>query len=110
MTRTDDNNRRAPVADTLPWPQIERTPPSVLYAVALVVVAAAMVLLPVIYAALIACAAYATYWHLTNDTWILDGSGSVLVNVLAYFGPAVAAAILLFFMVKPFFARSTERE
>jgi Zn-dependent protease with chaperone function len=104
----DDEGTHASTADALIWPQIDRTPTSVLYAVGLAVVTVAMVLLPIIYSALIACAAYAVYWHLMNDTWILDTDGVALIRALAYFGPAVVAAILIFFMVKPFFARSTQ--
>ena len=111
MSNDDRQATRASTVDTLlaPFgPPIERTPISVLYGVGLVVVAAAMVLLPVVYAALIALAAYAVQWHLTNDTWILNADGIALMKALAYFGPAAAGAILIFFMVKPFFARSRE--
>jgi hypothetical protein len=76
-----------------------------LYRTGLAVVAFAMVLLPVIYLALIGLAAWAVFYHVKNNGWILSsGSGGSLFPPIAYFGPAVAGLILVFFMIKPFFA------
>src|SRR5262245_1415961 len=109
---TDDRRRPQDVSlDALLRPlgsPVRRTPVSPLYGAGLLVVTAGMVLLPVVYAALIVLTAYVVRWHLTNDAWILDGNGLGLIKALAYFGPVAAGAILLFFMVKPFFARSRE--
>jgi len=81
--------------------------PGLLYRVGLGVVAFAMVLLPAIYMGLIALTVWAVFYHLRNNTGILEGGsgrGSFLLMIL-YLGPAVAGAILVFFMVKPFFAK-----
>jgi hypothetical protein len=80
-----------------------------LYSAGLGVVAFAMVLLPLIYLALILLACWLVFLHLTNDTWIFSGgSGNMLIRLLVYFGPAVAGGILVFFMIKPFFAAKTK--
>ncbi len=77
-----------------------------LYKAGLTAVAFAMVLLPAIYVGLIVLAAWGVFYHLTNDTWIINnGSGAILFRLIGYLGPAAAGAILVFFMVKPLFAR-----
>jgi len=75
----------------------------------LALVAFAMVLLPLIYLALIGFAACAVLFHLKNDTWIFAGASGrgSLIRLILYLGPAVAGGILVFFMVKPFFAART---
>ncbi|HEY0551282.1 MAG TPA: M48 family metallopeptidase [Verrucomicrobiae bacterium] len=83
------------------------TKPGFLYQAGLAVVAFAMVLLPAIYMALIAAATWSVIYHLKHNVGILSGgSGRAgLGRLIIYLGPAVAGAILVFFMVKPFFAR-----
>jgi hypothetical protein len=83
---------------------IARTKTGPLYRAGLAVVAFAMVLLPLIYLALIAFTAWAVLWHLTNDTWMFSESSGGIIRLIVYLGPAVAGGILVFFMVKPFFA------
>ena len=75
-----------------------------LYRAALALVAFAMVLLPIFYLALIGLTAWAVYHHVTYDTWMLSGSGGGQFRLMAYLAPAVAGVILVFFMIKPFFA------
>lgn len=79
---------------------------TLLYRIGLGVVAFAMVLLPLLYLALIGLTAWLVVLHLKNDTWILARAHgrSGLIQLVAYLGPAVAGGILVFFMVKPFFA------
>ncbi|MEN9678219.1 MAG: Protease HtpX [Verrucomicrobiota bacterium] len=77
-----------------------------LYTAGLAVVAFAMVLLPLIYLALIGVTVWAVVLHLINDTWLFNqrsGRGG-FIALLLYLGPALAGGILVFFMVKPFFA------
>lgn len=76
-----------------------------LYKIGLAVVAFAMVLLPLIYIALIGLAAWGVYLHLTHNLWIISSRGGGLFRLIAYLGPAVVGGILVFFMVKPFFAK-----
>jgi Zn-dependent protease with chaperone function len=75
-----------------------------MYRVGLVIVAVAMLLLPLLYLALIGATGALVWWHVTENTWILDGSG-VQWRFLAYATPAVAGGVLVFFMVKPILAR-----
>jgi Zn-dependent protease with chaperone function len=90
---------------------IARTRTGPLYSAGLAIVAFAMVLLPLLYLTLIAFAAWAVLWHLKNDTWIFDGPSGRggFSRLLLYLGPAVAGGILVFFMVKPFFAAKAKR-
>jgi Zn-dependent protease with chaperone function len=83
---------------------ISRTKIRPLYSVGLAIVAFAMVLLPLIYIALIAMTAWLVLWHLKTNTWLFLGSGGVVLRLIAYFGPAITGGILVFFMIKPFFA------
>ncbi len=85
---------------------IHRTQTGLLYSAGLAIVAFAMVLLPLIYIALIALTAWAVLLHLKYDTWIFDGASGRggIYRLLLYLGPAVAGGILVFFMIKPFFA------
>jgi Zn-dependent protease with chaperone function len=82
-----------------------------LYGAGLAIVAFAMVLLPLLYMALIGFTVWAVLWHLRNDTWIFDGpSGRAgFSRFVLYLGPAVVGGILVFFMVKPFFAAKAKR-
>ena len=87
---------------------LPRWRPSVGYRLALLLVAAAMLLLPLVYIALVAAVAGALYWHVVNDAAIFSGvrgSGAMKLALLAYAGPIVAGGVLLLFMVKPLFAR-----
>lgn len=77
------------------------------YRVGLGAVAFAMVLLPTVYVALIAFAGWGIYWHVTHNISILHAeTGRASFGlILVYVGPIIAGLILIFFMVKPFFAR-----
>lgn len=83
---------------------IEPTRVSFTYRAALVIVALAMILLPILYLLLIAGVAAGVWWHVTNDTWLLGSSFSQW-RLLAYITPAFVGTTLLFFMVKPVLAR-----
>lgn len=84
---------------------INRTKLSLFYSIGLAVVAFAMVLLPAIYIALIALTGWGVLYHLTHNLGIMAGSGSGLGRLIIYLGPAIAGGILVFFMLKPLFAR-----
>ena len=113
MEHTDRLTARDPGAgalfDALGAP-ITATPISLLYRVSLIVVAAAMVLLPLLYVGLIVLTAYVVLWHVLNNAWLITRNTSVVFSVISYCGPIAAGAILIFFMVKPFFARLPEPE
>ena len=86
------------------------TKTGLLYRAGLAVVAFAMVLLPLIYIGLIVLAAWAVMLHLTHDTWIFAGAAGRggIMRLILYLGPAVVGGVLVFFMVKPFFAAKTK--
>src|SRR5262245_7724918 len=73
-----------------------------LYNAGLAFVAFAMVLLPVIYLALIGLTGWIFWYHLAHNAWIM--SETSVYRLMAYLGPAVAGFVLVFFMIKPFFA------
>jgi Zn-dependent protease with chaperone function len=88
---------------------IEPTAISGSYRLGLLLVTIAMILVPLLYLLLIAVVAWFLVWHLTTNTWILSGSGGGQWRLLGYLTPAVVGATLLFFMVKPIFARRADR-
>ncbi|MEW6302773.1 MAG: M48 family metallopeptidase [Verrucomicrobiota bacterium] len=80
------------------------------YKAGLAVVAFTMVLLPAIYIGLIALSGYGVYYHASHNSGILSGSGGATGKAIVYFGPIVVGVILVFFMIKPFFARAAKKE
>jgi Zn-dependent protease with chaperone function len=81
------------------------------YVVGLLVVAAAMLLLPLIYLGLVGAVGYAVYYHATeNLTLLTHGHGRGRARFLLYIGPLAIGVVLFVFMVKPFFARRARRE
>ena len=85
---------------------IPRSRVSVVYQIGLVFVAIAMVILPLLYLGLIALAGWATYHWATDFTSVMGGRGRVAVfRFGAYVAPLFAGVALVFFMVKPLFAR-----
>jgi Zn-dependent protease with chaperone function len=89
---------------------IRRPRLSPLYTVGLAIVAFAMVLLPAIYLALIGLTGWGVLYHLTHNGWIMSGSGGGFIKLILYLGPAVAGGILVFFMLKPLFARRAKKD
>lgn len=71
-----------------------------------------MVLLPMAYLALIALVAYGVYYHAVNHTGMLQTNSGrgVFYVFLAYAAPLVIGPILVFFMIKPLFARASNRQ
>jgi Zn-dependent protease with chaperone function len=87
---------------------IKRPRAAFLYSIGLGVVAFAMVLLPIIYVALIGLAAWGTYLWARTGTFLLSGSGGARIAFfkgVLYIAPLFAGVVLVFFMVKPLFAR-----
>lgn len=84
--------------------------PSPMYHLGILVSAAIMVLLPVLYIGLICLVCYGVYYHALHDTAILEGSrGRASVYALgAYLAPIIVGGNLIFFMLKPLFARSAK--
>lgn len=88
---------------------ITRTRVSLFYQLGLCVVAFTMVLLPLIYLALVCLAALAVFtWARGGLVLFSDhaGGGRVFfLKALVYIAPLFAGIVLVFFMVKPIFAR-----
>jgi Zn-dependent protease with chaperone function len=90
---------------------IEPTRLPAAYRFGLMIVGAAMLLLPLVYLGSIALTARAVWWHLTTNAGILGGRGNAQGRLLVYVGPALVGLVLMFFMVKPILARpSRERD
>lgn len=96
-------------------PKMERPRVSLLYGVGLVLVAAFMLLLPVLYVALVAALAYGVYfWAIHAREWLgLTGfhhSIRVMLFLFGVYGAVLGAGVIaVFFMFKPLFARRVER-
>ena len=90
--------------------QIVRPKTSVLYHVGLVLVAATMLLLPLIYVAMVGTVAYAVYFHAVHnfrpimDMGTINTGAIILFKLLIYFIPLFAGAVVVFFMFKPLLA------
>jgi Zn-dependent protease with chaperone function len=82
---------------------------SVLYQIGLVLVAVLMVILPLIYLAMIAVAGWAVFYYAVHCKFLVTsmtgGPRLYLVKLFAYAGPLFIGSVLVFFMVKPLFAR-----
>ena len=86
---------------------------SVFYQIALLLVAAMMVVLPVSYLALIAAMGYGVYWYAVTaqgmfSSWV-GGIWVLLAKLLLYLGPLLGGAVAVFFMFKPLLARRLRR-
>lgn len=97
-------------------PRIWKSP---LYLAALLIVAAIIVLLPLVYVGLIALTGYGLYYHAVNHASILSlpshphsraEASLLMLRLVAYFGALFVGAILILFMVKPLFARPARSE
>jgi Zn-dependent protease with chaperone function len=87
--------------------RLPRPPLPLAYSLGLVVVSAAMIVLPLLYLAIIAASAWAVLWWAVHGLDLLThGSlGSLKVRLLAYVAPLVAGGAVPVFFVKPLFSR-----
>ena len=83
---------------------IEPVKVSFVYTGGLMIVALAMVVLPILYLCLIGAAGYGVYYHATENDFILAQRGSTRLRTLMYFGPLIAGSAAVLFMFKPLFA------
>lgn len=79
------------------------------YRVTLGLTAFAMVLLPLAYLALIAAACYGIYLWAIKGGFIFSEAGTGWLTLLVYLTPLFVGTVLVAFMVKPLFARSSKR-
>ncbi|HKM54301.1 MAG TPA: M48 family metallopeptidase [Isosphaeraceae bacterium] len=82
--------------------------PSLLYRFWILIVASVMVLLPLIYLGIVGLACYGMYWHATHNHVVLRTVNG-MVALLFYAGPLAVFAVLIFFLLKPLFARPGHR-
>jgi Zn-dependent protease with chaperone function len=75
------------------------------YKVGIVVLTLAMLVLPALYLALIAAIAYLLYYHATAHLEGIARMRNWWALFFLYIGPLIVGAILLFFTIKPLFAR-----
>lgn len=94
---------------------IEAVQLSLGYRLAALFVAVLMVLLPLLYLAIIALAAYGVWRHATENLWLLNTSGSgggrangkaLVFSFMVYATPILAGGVMILFMLKPLFARA----
>jgi Zn-dependent protease with chaperone function len=78
------------------------------YRFGMAVVFAGMLVLLAVYVGIIVLSAYGVYYHLKEDSSIIQDSANYF-GVLAYLWPAVAGGVLVFFMVKPILAGKPEQ-
>src|SRR5436190_16320108 len=88
---------------------IPRTRTSFLYQIGLLLVTLVMLVLPLVYVAMVLAAAWGVWLYASHFRFLLAPSGVgprfYLVKLMAYIGPLFVGVVLLFFMVKPLFAR-----
>ena len=88
----------------------EQVHPTWTYRLALVLVGAVMLLLPMIYLGVIGLVGYGMYLHAIYDVAVFNGirgRGAILA-VIFYLGVLFAGGVAILFMIKPFFARSAD--
>ncbi len=76
-------------------------------------VALMMVLLPLVYLAMVAAVAWGVYYFATHCLFMVKsmegGARLYIVKLLAYFTPLFVGCVLVFFLIKPLFARRAPR-
>src|SRR5690349_3994872 len=95
----DDNH---PAAEWRIVGQTRPEPVSFLYKLGLAAVALVMVLLPIIYVGIIVLVAWGVYEHALHPRYQLGGG---ILAMLGYLAPIIVGGVLVFFMIKPLFAR-----
>lgn len=86
---------------------INRPRTSFFYQIGLILVTLMMLVLPVAYVGMIAAAAWGVFYYATHFTFLsgLGGPRIWMLKAVLYVGPIVAGLVLIFFMIKPLFAR-----
>jgi hypothetical protein len=75
------------------------------YQLGLLLAAATMLLLPLVYLALVGLVSFGVYYHAVEDITIFEGRGNAKGKFIAYVAPLVVGIILVLFMIKPLFAK-----
>ena len=88
--------------------QVPRVHLSVGYRLGLLITALVMLVMPLIYAAMVAVVCYGLYLHITRDFETLSQIHDGRVFLLLYILPIIAGVVLLLFMIKPIVTRKTQ--
>jgi Zn-dependent protease with chaperone function len=93
--------------------EIQKPKVSPFYQLGMLLSAFVMVLLPVVYVAMIALAAYGVYWYATRCSFLLHMHNYqvrlYILQLALYAAPLFTGAILVLFMLKPLSAKSGPR-
>jgi Zn-dependent protease with chaperone function len=92
--------------------RLPRTSVSPLYQIGLLIVAAAMIVLPILYLSLVGLVGFATYWWARYGTFVFVGGVNIhliILEGLLYLAPLIGGIIAVFFMFKPLLARRAPR-
>ncbi|MEM1202526.1 MAG: M48 family metallopeptidase [Acidobacteriota bacterium] len=81
-----------------------------LYRLALVLVTAIMVLLPLIYVALVVLTSYGVYYHGVHNLLLFEIIESRRTALISYVTPLFAGITLVFFMIKPLLAPRGDKQ
>jgi Zn-dependent protease with chaperone function len=105
--RLSEQELFAAFAGSFQWP-----PPTLAYRTALIVVAAALIVLPLVYLSCIVLVGYGIYYHARSHTELLSmGRGLAhLIFLALYAAPLAAGPVTVLSMVKPLVARPSRRE
>lgn len=90
---------------------IRRTRASFFYQIGLLLVTVVMLVLPVIYVGMIVAVGWGVFHYATHFTLLsgLRGPRIWMLKAVLYVGPILAGVVLIFFMIKPLFARRAAR-
>ena len=98
-TREDPRHLLDALPAKFPRPRI-----TIFYALALLLVAAAMLLLPVLYLLIVAGTATVLFLHASSGFSPLHSVAGAYGSLLLYFGPLFAGVVVLLLLLKPLFA------
>lgn len=83
------------------------------YRLGILLAAAAMVALPIVYIGLIIGVVWLMCWHATHNVTLASGGaggrGAIRSALALYIGPLIAGCVLVLFLLKPLFARPAKR-
>jgi Zn-dependent protease with chaperone function len=88
---------------------ITSAPVSFFYQLGLLLTAATMGILPIVYLAMIGCAGFGVYYYATHASFLVEsargGFQIIMLGLIAYLTPLFTGGVMVFFMIKPLFAR-----
>ncbi len=89
--------------------EIRPVRPTVLYRLWVLIIAGFMILLPAVYLALVGLVGYGVFRHATENISVFREVRSAKAALFLYAAPLVVGGVVIAFMLKPLFARSSGR-